>query len=208
VCAASGSRSYTYDRDGNRLTKTEGGTTYSSVYDRTDELVSVTLAGGASQTYTYDGRQAHDDQRERDSQRHELHLRRPRPDPDARDRRDGLADLDRYLELRRHRRDRRPDQQQRRAHEHRQHRQLAWRSLWGQNRSHAQLVVPGLHGSIAASLDAREVSITNAIRYDAWAQTIATGAHTSSPAAVGDKPWRFQGRLDISPTRWAPRSTT
>jgi RHS repeat-associated protein len=60
--------------------------------------------------------------------------------------------------------------------------------------------LPDLHGSIAASLDSTEASISSAIRYDAWGQTIATGAQTGSPASVGDKPWRYQGRLDISQT--------
>ncbi|MGH2511898.1 MAG: hypothetical protein ACRDGQ_04345, partial [Candidatus Limnocylindrales bacterium] len=35
-------RSYTYDLDGNRASKTEGGVTTSFVADRTDELVSET----------------------------------------------------------------------------------------------------------------------------------------------------------------------
>lgn len=46
---ASGSRSYTYDCDGNRLTKTEGRSTYTSTYDRTDQLINVTKTGGSAQ---------------------------------------------------------------------------------------------------------------------------------------------------------------
>ncbi len=51
---ASGTRSYTYDLDGNRLTKTEGGVTFTSVYDRADELVSVIKTGGSTQNFSYD----------------------------------------------------------------------------------------------------------------------------------------------------------
>ena len=51
---ASGTRSYTYDLDGNRLTKTEGGVTFTSAYDRADELLSVIKTGGSTQTFGYD----------------------------------------------------------------------------------------------------------------------------------------------------------
>lgn len=51
---ASGSRRYAYDRDGNRVTRTEGGTTFSSTYDRTDQLVSVTKGILPVQSFSYD----------------------------------------------------------------------------------------------------------------------------------------------------------
>src|SRR5207247_9216442 len=50
----SGTRSYTYDRDSNRRTKTEGGATYTDTLDRTDELVSVLKSGGTTQSFAYD----------------------------------------------------------------------------------------------------------------------------------------------------------
>jgi RHS repeat-associated protein len=57
--------------------------------------------------------------------------------------------------------------------------------------------LPDLHGSIAGSLDAPETTVTNAIRYDAWGQTIGTG--TAGGTRVGDTAWKYQGRLDVSP---------
>ena len=47
------SRSYTYDLDGNRLTKTIGGVTHTSTYDRTDQLIGVS-SGGSPTLYGYD----------------------------------------------------------------------------------------------------------------------------------------------------------
>ena len=57
--------------------------------------------------------------------------------------------------------------------------------------------LPDLHGSVAGSLDAAETIVVNAIRYDAWGQTISTG--TAGGTRVGDKAWKYQGRLDVSP---------
>jgi YD repeat-containing protein len=53
------SKSYTYDQDGNRLTKVEGSTTFDYAYDRSDALVSVIKTGGSLQSFSYDayGRQ-------------------------------------------------------------------------------------------------------------------------------------------------------
>ena len=42
---ASGDRSYTYDLDGNRLTRTEGSTTYTAAYDRTGAITTVGKSG-------------------------------------------------------------------------------------------------------------------------------------------------------------------
>ncbi len=43
---STGSVAYTYDLDGNRLSRSVGPDTYAAVYDRTDELVSITKNGG------------------------------------------------------------------------------------------------------------------------------------------------------------------
>ncbi len=48
--------SYTYDRDGNRATRVDGGVNFTYAYDRTDELVSVLKAGQSTQSFTYDAR--------------------------------------------------------------------------------------------------------------------------------------------------------
>jgi RHS repeat-associated protein len=58
-------------------------------------------------------------------------------------------------------------------------------------------LLPDLHGSIAGSLAADESLVTNAIRYDAYGQTLATG--TGGGTAVGATAWTYQGRLDLSP---------
>ncbi len=57
--------------------------------------------------------------------------------------------------------------------------------------------LPDLHGDIAASLSQDEATVVNAVRYDAYGQTITTG--TAGGTRVGDKAWKYQGRLDISP---------
>jgi RHS repeat-associated protein len=58
--------------------------------------------------------------------------------------------------------------------------------------------LPDLHGSVAASLSANESTVTNAIRYDAWGDTLVTGA--GGGTAVGTDSWKYQGRLDVSPS--------
>ena len=60
-------------------------------------------------------------------------------------------------------------------------------------------LVPDLHGDIAGSLAADESRLTNGIRYDAWGETVGTGTAAGAPAPVGERSWKYQGRLDISP---------
>ena len=57
--------------------------------------------------------------------------------------------------------------------------------------------LPDPHGDIAASLSSTETTVVNAIRYDAYGQTIATGS--AGGTAVGQANWKYQGRLDVSP---------
>lgn len=59
--------------------------------------------------------------------------------------------------------------------------------------------VPDLHGNTAASLEAGEARLTNAIRYDAYGETILTGKDPAAAAPVGPDAWKYQGRLDVSP---------
>jgi RHS repeat-associated protein len=54
---------------------------------------------------------------------------------------------------------------------------------------------PDLHGSVAGSLSQTETTITSALRYDAYGQLLASGGTGS----VGAGYWKYQGRLDVSP---------
>ena len=47
---AAGTVAYSYDLDGNRLTRTIGADTYAAVFDRTDERVSISRNGGFALT--------------------------------------------------------------------------------------------------------------------------------------------------------------
>jgi RHS repeat-associated protein len=60
--------------------------------------------------------------------------------------------------------------------------------------------VPDLHGNVAASLIQTEASIANLTRYDAYGRTIATWSGSGGSTPVGEKSWKYQGRLDVSPT--------
>jgi RHS repeat-associated protein len=55
--------------------------------------------------------------------------------------------------------------------------------------------VPDPHGSVAASLDQAQATVTNANRFDAYGQLIGTGGS----GAVGAAYWKYQARLDLSP---------
>lgn len=56
-------------------------------------------------------------------------------------------------------------------------------------------LLPDLHGNFAAALSPSE-TVLNAIRYDGYGLTIDAFAAGSGAIAT---PWRFQGRLDVSP---------
>ena len=58
-------------------------------------------------------------------------------------------------------------------------------------------LTPDLHGSIAAGLAQTAGSVTDAIRYDGYGQTVATWPSGGSPATTA---WKYQGRLDLSPS--------
>jgi len=60
-------------------------------------------------------------------------------------------------------------------------------------------LLPDLHGNVAAALNQAETAISSALRYDGYGQTIATYAAASLPT-----PWKYQGRLDVSPDTTNP----
>ena len=62
--------------------------------------------------------------------------------------------------------------------------------------STAAFLVPDLHGNVAAMEQAGAVTIANAIRYDAYGQTMGS-PYTGSGSIKLDT--KYQGRLDISP---------
>ena len=209
---ASGTRSYTYDRDGNRLTKTEGGATFTYTYDRTDELLTVLKTGGSTQNFAYDayGNQTSDAQTglgvtamTYDLDDHLTGIDATGTSNDATFSIDalgrfktrainGVTDTYSYLDT---------------------SETVARIATAGTNTdsvvspsgdrlgvrvgSTVNWFLPDLHGSVAASLDAAETTVVNAIRYDAWGQTLLTG--TGGGTRVGDKAWKYQGRLDVSP---------
>jgi RHS repeat-associated protein len=59
-------------------------------------------------------------------------------------------------------------------------------------------LLPDLHGNVAAAQDATEATVVNATRYDAYGETLATGSGGGTPVGAGY--WKFQGRLDVSPS--------
>jgi RHS repeat-associated protein len=56
-------------------------------------------------------------------------------------------------------------------------------------------LLPDLHGNLAAVVNAGETAIVSATRYDPFGQTAAA----FDSGAAFPTPWRFQGRLDLSP---------
>ena len=210
---ASGSRSYTYDRNGNRRTKVEGGLTYTYTTDRTDELISVLRTGGTTQSFAYDayGNLTGDAQTglavtamTYDLADHLTGIDAAGTANDATFTLDalgrfrtrvvnGVTDTYSYLDTS----------------------ENVTRVVSGATTTDSIVTpsgdrlgvrvgttlnwfVPDPHGNVAGSLDASEATITNSIRYDAYGQTIATGTAGGSP--VGEKTWKYQGRLDVSPT--------
>jgi len=211
-----GNHTYIYDRDSNRTKKIQGGVTFDYVYDRTDQLVSVLKAGQSTQAFAYDayGNMTGDAQTGLavTAMSYDLGDKLTGIDAagtanDATFTFDALgrfrtralataAGTDTYSYL---------DTSETVAR--------IVNTVTGTTdsivsssgdrlgvKSGATLnwFLPDLHGSIAASLDATEATVVNAIRYDAYGQTITTGSAGGTP--VGDKHWKFQGRLDVSPT--------
>ncbi len=211
-------RAYTYDRDGNRLTKQEGGvTTFTAEYDRTDELIRVNNGAGW-QNFSYDasGNMTGDAQTATGVTTYTYDLANKLTGIDAAGTaNDAVFTFDAFGRFRT--------------------RVLATASgtdtysyagtgetvvriantISGTTVDTDSIVspagdrlgvkaggivnwlLPDLHGDIAGSLTQDETTLANAIRYDPYGQTLATG--TAGGTRVGDKAWTYQGRLDIAP---------
>ncbi|HEY9472104.1 MAG TPA: RHS repeat-associated core domain-containing protein, partial [Propionibacteriaceae bacterium] len=205
----SGARSYTYDLDSNRLTKTEGGTTSNATYDATGALKQVWQTGqGLPQFATHDafGNLLANP---------ETGLAAPTFSYDAANRLTaidaagstndtsfGFDALGRHLS--------RTINGTTETYEFLGSTETVTRidaatdiaglvddtgarqaTLSG---SSVAWLMPDPHGNVASGAQAS--ALTTALRYDGYGQTIAT-APTSLPAEA--KRWKYQGRLDIAP---------
>lgn len=214
--SASANRSFTYDRDGNRRSKTEGTTTFSYEVDRTDELIAVTKGVLTRQTFAYDARgnltTDVEDGLSTVAYAYDLGnkltaIDGPGTANDATFAFDALGRF-RTMVVGGTATD---------TYSYAGTTEIVSRianSLSGSTDSivsptgdrlgvkvgtTVNWFLPDLHGDIAASLDAAQTTVTNAIRYDAYGETLATASATGAPAPVGERAWKFQGRLDVSP---------
>ena len=64
----------------------------------------------------------------------------------------------------------------------------------------AAFSLPDLHGDVAAAELTSGTNLADAFRYDGYGQTVATGGAGGGPT----QPYRYQGRLDISPDASQP----
>ena len=212
---ATGARSYTYDRDGNRRTKTEGGDTFTYTVDRTDQLVSVIKTGGTTQWFSYDarGNLTGDAQTAAAVTNYTYDLANKLTGIDAAGTANdasftfdalgrfatrvlgGGASTDTYSYAG-------TDEIVIRiasstAGTTDSITSAAGDRLAAKAGSTLNWFLPDLHGSVAASLSADEATVTNAIRYDAWGQAAATGS--AGGTRVAERAWKYQGRLDVAP---------
>ncbi len=211
---ASGTRSYAYDRDGNRTSKTEGGVTFSYVHDRTDELVSVIRTGGTSQSFTYDAYGNLTGNAESavavTTMTYDLGDKLTGIDAEGTTN-DATFTFDALGRFRTRVLSGSTD-----TYSYTGSGETVIRiantvagttdslvspegdRLGVKVGSTLNWFVPDAHGTIAGSLDATEATIVNAIRYDAYGQKIGSGGAGGTP--VGHDAWKYQGRLDISPS--------
>jgi RHS repeat-associated protein len=209
---ASGSRSYTYDRDGNRRTKVEGGLTYTYATDRTDELVSVIRTGGSTQNFSYDayGNLTGDAQTGLAVTAMTYDLADKLTGIDAAGTaNDATFTFDALGRFRTRSVNGSTDTYSYLATGETVLRVVnggttvdspvspASERLGVKSGSSLNWFLPDPHGNVAGSLDATETTLVNAIRYDAYGQTIATGS--AGGTSVGADVWKYQGRLDVSP---------
>ena len=225
---ATPNRAYTYDRDSNRKTKSEGGVTFTYAYDRTDQLVSVQKGALGTQSFTYDtfgnltgnaetgvavttntydkggkltgidtGGSATKTTFAFDALgRFATRKIGPTGSPTSTDTysyvggSETVARISTLASSTTTITDSLVDP--------------AGDRLGVKVGSSVNWFVPDLHGNVAASLQSDELKVSNAIRYDAFGQTILTGSDASSSAAVGQNNWKYQGRLDVSPIVGAP----
>ena len=217
-------QSYAYDRDGNRATQTAGGVSFTYAYDRTDELVSVQKGQGAAQSFAYDSRGNLTGDAETGaavtSYAYDLGNRLTGIDasgtandaayaydalgriaartvgapPDAIPATDTYSYAGASSEAVRIA----TAQQGQGAVNLDSAVGPSGGRLAAASGSTYNWLLPDLHGSAAGSLSADQSTVTSATRYDAWGDTIATGAAGGTP--VGNTAWKYQGRLDISPS--------
>jgi RHS repeat-associated protein len=224
---ATPNRVYSYDRDGNRKTKSEGGVTFTYLHDRTDQLISVQKGALGTQNFAYDtfgnlttnaetgvavttstydkaGKLTGIDTAGSATKtaftfdalgRFATRKIGPTGSPTSTDTYSyvggsetvarihtvagATTDTDSIVDA-------------------------AGNRLGVKQGSTVNWFLPDLHGNIAASLQSDEAKVSNAIRYDAWGQTVATGSQSGSSSPVGQDNWKYQGRLDVSPVAGSP----
>ena len=206
-------RAYAYDRNGNRTTATLGATTTTYTFDRSDALVSQTVGGGSPTSYAYDvaGNLTSSAESAAGLTTYTY---------DAGDRLTGIdppsqaATSFTFDALGRHKTRVTPAATD--TYEYLGTTEVVWRISTGAsvvtsaidaagNRaatvsgSATGFLVPDLHGNFAAALSPSE-AVLNAIRYDGYG--MAVGTFTASGAVA--TPWRYQGRLDVSPDGTTP----
>ncbi len=204
------SRSYQYDRDGNRTRKVEGGTTtVDYFYDRTDQLTKQKINGGADITFAYDRYGNMTTSRDSagtattyayDTASHLTSITAGAQsstfkfDALGRNRErtvNGVVEKYAYVGT-----------------------SEVTSVITGtttrisavtedgsrvatKDGSTSAFLIPDLHGNVAAMEQAAAVTIANAIRYDAYGQTMGT-PYTGTGSVKLDT--KYQGRLDISPS--------
>lgn len=205
-------RAYAYDRNGNRTGATLGATVTTYAYDRSDALVSQSVDGGAAASFGYD-RSGNlttnpESQAGATSSTYDLGDRLTGIDPPGQ-----AATSFSFDALGRQRTRVTPAGSD--TYDYVGAEELVWRITTGAasvtsaidaagNRAATAsggatgYLVPDLHGNFAAALSPAG-SVINAIRYDGYGVTL----DQFSSAGIAT-PWRFQGRLDLSPDAATP----
>lgn len=205
-------RAYAYDRNGNRTGATLGATVTTYAYDRSDALVSQSVDGGAAAGFGYD-RSGNlttnpESQAGATTSTYDLGDRLTGIDPPGQ-----AATSFTFDALGRHRTRVTPAGSD--TYDYVGAEELVWRITTGAasvtsaidaagNRAATAsggatgYLVPDLHGNFAAALSPAG-TVINAIRYDGYGVTL--DEFGSSGIAT---PWRFQGRLDLSPDPATP----
>ena len=214
VTASSGlsrSDSYSYDRNGNRVSATEGAVTTTYAYDRADQLIGQSISGGAATAFAYspygDMTTAADADGAQTTHAYDAGSRMTSLTPSGAtaatytydalgrpaSRTVGSASLTyRYVGVGR----------------------VTYATVPGSgSATYALIDAAGsriavdtggvsawsafdAHGNFAAATAEASTAIVNAVRYDAWGATLDDWSAGSGSTQT---PWRFQGRLDVSP---------
>jgi RHS repeat-associated protein len=213
---AAGNKNYTYDLDGNRVTATEaGGVTATYVFDRTDQLVSVTPAGGSATVFGYDkyGNMTTNAESISSVRTMTYDLADKLTGIDA----SGTANDATFTFDALGRFKTRALSGSTDTYSYAGTAETVLRisnssgptvtdsivspsgdRLGIKVGSTLNWLVPELHGNVGGALDAAENTVVNAVRYDAYGETVQTGS--GGGTAVGAANWKYQGRLDVSPS--------